>query len=350
MESMSAFNMKAFGNNKSLTPTLDSIANQSLFFTNCFSDGIHTMNGVFSIFTSLPSIPGKHMLNTTDTREYNGIATTLKNKNYHNLFFMTHDDQFDNMAGFLKSNGIQKIYSLKDYPDDKILSTLGISDDFLFEFSIPKINSASKQKKPFFATLLTTSNHNPIVIPENVGFKPKSKTKEEQIIEYADWSIAKFFKMAQGQEWFNNTIFVFVADHGAIVGNNAYEMPLSYYHIPFFIYSPNYIIPEKSTKFCGQIDVFPTLMYLLSVQYQNKTLGMDLITESRPYAYFSEREKTACIDSSFFYFKTASSEYLYHYRQNNPNNLAKQFPNRIDSMKTFVNSMIQTSQYLIKSR
>ena len=123
--------------------------------------------------------------------------------------------------------------------------------------------SASVQ--PFFATLLSISNHPPYIIPPY--FKPHSKETEEQIVEYADWSLRKFMDEASRQPWYENTIFVFLADHGKLVGSPKSDMPLTYHHIPLIIYEPGQS-PRKLEVLGGQIDVGPTILGMLGISYK----------------------------------------------------------------------------------
>ncbi len=118
------------------------------------------------------------------------------------------------------------------------MSTLGVPDDYMFEFSTPKLNDLFRDGKPFFAAYMTASDHGPLIIPEDVPFHPRSNDMQHQIVEYADWPIEQFIKLASHQEWFRNTIFVFIADHGSVTENNIYDMPLSYHHTLLIIYAP----------------------------------------------------------------------------------------------------------------
>lgn len=81
---------------------------------------------------------------------------------------MTHESQYDNMNAFYRTNGYDEIYSQEDYPADKVVNSFGVQDDFLYEYAINKLNDKSE---PFFATLLSISNHPPYVIPDK--FKPE---------------------------------------------------------------------------------------------------------------------------------------------------------------------------------
>ena len=162
MESMTAKNMKRYGNSENLTPFLDSLANLGYTFENTYSSGIHTYNGIFSTLYSYPALLHRHMLNQVELNEYDGLSWSLKDYNYSTIFFTTHDDQFDNMGGFLRANAFDLVINKSDYPREEILSTLGVPDHILFRHSIKKMKELSTQEKPFFITMLTASNHNPV--------------------------------------------------------------------------------------------------------------------------------------------------------------------------------------------
>ncbi len=201
-------------------------------------------------------------MNQVEIPKFNGIASTLKKLGYSTSYFATHDDQFDNVGGFLKGNDYEKITSKKDYPSEKIVSTLGVPDDYMFEFSIPILNKIHTKNKPFLAAFMTVSDHGPYFVPEY--FIPQQQDVKKQIVEYADWSLKKFIDLSSKQSWFDNTIFVFIADHGAVM-NPKYDMPLSYNHVPFIIYAPKLLKePKVISNYGSQIDVFPTIMSLLN--------------------------------------------------------------------------------------
>ncbi|MCX8011353.1 MAG: hypothetical protein N3A61_09385, partial [Ignavibacteria bacterium] len=127
--------------------------------------------------------------------------------------------------------------------------------------------------------------------------------------------------------------------------------PLSYNHTPFIIFSPKYLQTKSFKKFGGQIDVFPTLMSILNISYINNTMGIDLITETRPFIYFSADDKIGCINDEFFFiYETNGSEALYKYKQNDITNYRNQYKNLVDEMKKYTFSMLQTTQWLIKNK
>lgn len=351
MESMSAEKMGHFGNPNNLTRVLDSLAEISYCFDNIYSAGIHTRNGIYSTLFSYPALLRQHPMDKVIVPKFTGFPNTLAANGYQTIFFTTHDDQFDNMGGFLNSNSFHKVVSKKDYPADKVLSTLGVCDDYLFEFSVPMLNELAKDGKPFFAAYMTASDHAPYIIPDGIPFKPHSSDIQQAIVEYADWSIGKFLKLASKEKWYSNTIFVFVADHGGIVGNSVYDMPLTFNHTPLIIYSPMFRNPGIFKQVGGQIDIFPTVMGLMNIDYVNNTMGIDLLKESRPYIYFSNDEKIGCVDREYFYIYRVENgeESLFKYSSNESDNLIRQYKEKADSMKNYSVSMMQTAQWIVQN-
>ncbi|MBI2968531.1 MAG: sulfatase-like hydrolase/transferase [Bacteroidetes bacterium] len=350
MEGMSEYFRGKHGGPENLTPVLDSLTKQSLNFENIFSSGIHTYNGIYSTLFSYPALLKQHPMLKIPSRQYEGMPLSLKRNGYRTMFFIAHDDQFDNTGGFLIANGFDRIYSQKDYPGEKILSTLGVPDDYLYEFSITVFNGYHRSGQPFFAGFMTASNHDPIIIPEWADFKPNSNDKKEMIIEYCDWSLGKFIKLCSREPWYGSTIFVITADHGSGYPW-VYEMPLTYHHIPLIIHAPGLNIkPESLKNPGGQIDIFPTIMGLLNISYSNNTFGTDLLSETRPFIFFTADDKIGCADKDYFFIHLmGGSEYLYRYNFPGSGNVITDFREKADSMKRYAFSMLQAAQWKIKN-
>jgi phosphoglycerol transferase MdoB-like AlkP superfamily enzyme len=166
MESMSAAKMTRHGNQNNLTPFLDSIANQGYYFENIYTAGIHTFNGVFSTLFSFPAIYLQNPMKESTMFRYNGFGHTLRKKGYSTTYFTTHDGQFDNIEGFLRANDFENIITLADYPSEKVKTTLGVPDDYMFEFSMPLIDGLAAENKPFFVAYMTASDHGPYYLPD----------------------------------------------------------------------------------------------------------------------------------------------------------------------------------------
>lgn len=345
MESMSAELMQAFGQKKELTPFLDSLYTQSMVFTNIWSAGIHTNHGMYSTLYSFPTIMKRNAMKGSVIPHYSGLPTILQENGYQNLFFMTHESQYDNMNAFFRTNGFDEIYAEENYPKEKIANHFGVQDDFLYEYALPIFNDRAATGKPFFGVLLSISNHPPYVIPSY--FKPKSKDIEDQIVEYADWSIRRFMNEARNQPWFDNTIFVLLGDHGKLVGTPECEMPKSYNHVPFMIYGKG-ITPGEYHVPGGQIDVAPTLLGMLGISYTQVGFGIDLLKEERPCAFYTADNLIAARDSSRLYIHSPETGQEFRYTISDGKLRTTADNNSFQALKDYVFAMLQATEQLVR--
>ncbi len=346
MESMSANKMGRYGNPHGLTPFMDSLATQSLVFDSIFTSGIHTFAGIYSTLFAQPVIKRQHPLSKIDPQS--GFANTLKSHGYSTIYFTTHDDEFDNVGNFLRANGFDRIVSKNDYPAEKITGPLGVPDDYLYEHATGDLDQLAQSGKPFFAALMTGSDHGPYIIPKY--FKPKNKEATLGIVEYVDWSVQKFLHMASQRPWFANTIFIFVADHGASL-DKRYDMPLSYVHSPLIFYAPQLLgAPQQLNSLGSQVDIFPTTMGLLQLPYVNNTFGIDLFREKRPFACAFADDKFAVLNTEYMYVSRENGvTSLYHYRSGDVKDHSATRPELTQEMKTYGESIFQAAQWLRKN-
>ena len=345
MESMSAAKMKRHGSTEELTPFLDSLSHNSIYFENIYTAGKHTFNGIFSTLFSFPALYRQHSMKTNN--QYDGISTSLLKNGYSTTYFTTHDSQFDNIEGFLRSNNFQNVISQSDYPASEVKTTLGVPDDFMFRFSIPKINELSERENPFFVTFMTTSDHSPFYVPEY--FQPKAKAIESQIVQYADWSLQQFIQLASKEAWFNNTIFVFVADHGAAI-DAKYDISLNYFHTPLIIYAPEIFKGNQvHQKIGSQIDVYPTVMGLIKQKYVNNTLGIDLLNEERKFTIINDDDKVGILDTDYLCImkNNGAKLELYKYKEQDKSNYFDQEQEKALEMADYAKSNMQVHQIMI---
>ena len=348
MESMSASFMQTFGNQQHLTPTLDSLYNHSMAFTHCYSAGIHTNHGMTAALYSFPALMFRNLMKGTVTPHRDGLPTVLKHEGYRTMFFMTHEAQYDNMKAFFATNGYDDIYSQEDYPKEQVVNSFGVSDHYLFSYALNRINRQAKTGQPFFATLLTISNHPPYVIP--AWFKPKSKEKETQIVEYADHCIGDFLRQASRQEWYRNTIFVIMADHGKIVGKVTGELPESYNHIPLMIFGPG-IAEGRNNRLATQVDVMPTLMSLLGTSYTYDGFGIDQTRTERPMVFYSADNQIVARSRQLCLIYEPKTARTFCYRTAPDGTLREtRYSAEFAQLKNYVFAMIQTAQFMLKKQ
>jgi phosphoglycerol transferase MdoB-like AlkP superfamily enzyme len=290
-ESFSMYKSSMSGNPLNTTPYFKQLCDSGIFFNRCFSPTFGTARGVFAIVTGIPDV----QLSKFSTRNPEAIHQhTIINsfEDYNKFYFLGGSSDFNNFEGLIKNiHGIQ-IYQEGSFKS-KPLNVWGISDKNLF---LEAENIFAEQKKPFFAILQTADNHRPYSIPaEDSDFVRRvvdedtlhkygfESLKEFQSFCYTDYCFKTLIENAKQQSWFNNTIFVFVGDHG-VEGETSAIYPkvwnkesLSDEHVPLLFYAPELLTPQTRNEVVSQIDVLPTIAGMLHQPYSNTTLGRDLL-------------------------------------------------------------------------
>lgn len=347
MESMTVDNTGLFRPEQSLTPCLDGLMDRGLVFTECFSAGIHTYNGIYSTLYAHPALLARHTMKQTPLPEVCGLPQQLHDAGYQSAFFMTHDENYDNMQGFLLANGFDEVLGQSSFPSEETVGTWGVPDHILFDHVVAHCSDMAAQG-PFFAAVMTCSNHSPYIIPEGIPFQPQSKELSKCVVEYADWSIGHFMEQAAQQPWYHNTLFVFIADHGA-ARPSAYDVSLSYHHIPLLFYHPERIGPCRVDRLAMQLDVTSTVLAMLPVVQEPHGFGLDLLRQQRNYVYFSDDAKVCVLDGEYLYLQLVAEqkESLYHYPDTLTDNVIGRFQERAESMRDYAFGMIQQSFQMI---
>jgi len=290
-ESFSMYKSSMSGNPLNTTPYFKQLCDSGIFFNRCFSPTFGTARGVFGIVTGIPDV----QLSKFSTRNPAAIHQhTIINsfEDYNKFYFLGGNSDFNNFEGLIKNiNGV-KIYQEGSFKS-KPLNVWGISDKNLF---LEAENIFNEQKKPFFAIVQTADNHRPYSIPpEDTDFEKRvvdedtlhkygfESLQEFQSFCYTDYCFKTLIENAKKQSWFNNTIFVFVGDHG-VEGETSAMYPsawdkgsLSDEHIPLLFYAPQLLTPQTRHEIVSQIDLLPTLAGMLHQPYTNTTLGRDVL-------------------------------------------------------------------------
>ncbi|MCD8261442.1 MAG: sulfatase-like hydrolase/transferase, partial [Bacteroides sp.] len=200
---------------------------------------------------------------------------------------------------------------------------------------------------PFLSVFLTVSNHPPFIVPDE--FKDKGNDDSEAIVAYADDCIRVFMESARRESWYENTLFVFIGDHGSVHGEQTYPMALSYNHIPLVFHSSRFDdVPQIFNQYGLQINVYPSMMELLGYSYVNNSLGESLFSHKRPFSYFVSDTHMGCINEELFYLFNPDSgeEGLYQYKEKSTKNLITLYPDIAKEMKKYGTSMLIAADYI----
>ena len=276
IESMSADFMGYFGNEKGITPNLDTLFEHSLAFDCLFATGNRTVRGLEAVTACIPPSSGESLVKRPGMGPVFSTGEVLRGKGYGTTYIYGGDAYFDNMEYFFSTNGYairdKKTFGKSDITFDNIWGTC---DEDTYRVALRDFDAAAE---PFFAHIMTVSNHRPYTYPEGRIEYDGNPMSRSAAVKYTDYAIGEFIKEASSKPWFANTVFVIMADHCASSAGKT-SLPLDGYHIPAFIYSPGFIEPAHVKKVCSQIDVMPTLFNLLGFSYDSRFYGQDVLSD-----------------------------------------------------------------------
>lgn len=276
VESLSAGYMSLFGNQKILTPFLDSLAQHSLLFKNLYATGTRTVRGLEALSLSVPPTPGQSIVRRPHNEHLFTLASVFNEKGYECKYIYGGYGYFDNMNYFFSNNGYTVVDRSNINSNEIDYENIwGVADENLFTLSLREIDKTVDSGKPAFAHIMTTSNHRPFTYPEGRIDIP-SHTGRDGAVKYTDYAIGKFIHEASRKKWYANTLFVITADHCASSAGRT-DLPIKKYLIPLLIFSPAHIKPDTENRLMSQIDIAPTVLGLLNFSYSSKFYGYDLL-------------------------------------------------------------------------
>jgi phosphoglycerol transferase MdoB-like AlkP superfamily enzyme len=271
------------GNPDSYTPFLDSILNQSVYFSNGYANGRTSMDALPTILSSIPAwMDEPFILSSYSSNQFSGLPQILRKKGYETAFFHGATNGSMRFDSYCAATGIDHYYGRKEYKNEKHFDgNWGIWDHQMLNWSIDKMNEF---KKPFFSMIFTLSSHHPFSIPSE--YKSKIKMGPEPIcgtLSYVDLALQEFFDKAKKQPWYKNTLFVICADHTGPTNRPEKATLDMRYRIPIAFFDPSgKLKPQKPTVSLQQIDIYPTILDLLNIQSKYYSIGS---------SYFSKQPK-----------------------------------------------------------
>lgn len=295
LESLGASRVSAYGLPLKTTPNLDRLANEGWFFEQFYIPVSGTAKTIWASITGIPDVTRKE---TASRNPFISNQHTLINalQDYQKLYMLGGSASWANVRAVIR-NSIDDITLYEEGfwkgPD---VDTWGISDLQLFR-EADEVLAAQPKDKPFFAYIQTAGNHRPFTMPDDRGDFELDYPPEEEIakwgfrshaqynaVRFLDYNVGEFMKMAERGGYLNNTIFVFFGDHNNRITQLPHMPPiqeqlgLESHHVPHIIYAPGLLEPRVIPTTTGLADVLPTLMGLLGVEYENRTMGRDIAT------------------------------------------------------------------------
>lgn len=310
-----AANLAHHGATRGLLPNLDRLIKEGRYYENTYSTGTFTRYGIYSIVTSMPSPMHlspledgylQNMHSPYDQVQSSGRMSTI--------FLITHTPDFDNVNGFVTMQGFDRLISLPDY-NRVVNDRWGVDDHIMFDRAIKEMDAEYAAGNAFATICLTCTNHRPYNPPTVEGFNPTVSGNEERAIQYADWAMNRFIEMCKEKPWFDETLFVITADHARSMAVD-YFIPETSVHIPLLFYSPKHIEPEICSDLASQMDITPTAMSMLGIEYDNHSFGIDLTTKRRSMIPISDEYHIMVRDFNWVYITNPSQSMGYLYDLN----------------------------------
>ena len=278
VESLSGKYLQALGGDKGLTPKLDALVNDSMFFNNFYATGTRTVRGMEAITLSVPPTAGRSIVKRPDNHNMFSSGFVFRDKGYDTKFIYGGYGYFDNMNDFFQNNGFSIVDRTNFTQEEDTFHTVwGVCDEDLLNKTLKEADNSYKAKKPFMNFIMTTSNHRPYDYPNGRIDMPSHVSGRDGAVKYTDYAIGDFIQKAKSKPWFKNTVFLIVADHCSGSSGKT-EIPLDKYHIPMLVYAPEIIEPQIINKISSQIDIMPTLFSILNWSYKSKFYGNDILS------------------------------------------------------------------------
>ncbi|MGB5720382.1 MAG: LTA synthase family protein [Woeseiaceae bacterium] len=262
-----------------LTPNLDALGEQGLWFSNLYATGTRSVRGLEAIVSGFTPTPARSVVKLGKSqRHFFTLAELLGKTGYDTGFIYGGEAQFDNMRRFFMNNGFDKVIDKNDYPDPVFTGSWGVSDEDLFDRAHEEFSA--QHERPFFSLVFTSTNHSPFEYPDGrIERYDEEKHTVNNAVKYADYALGRFFAKARSSDYWDDTVFLVVADHNSrVYGSDL--IPVDRFHIPGLILGGS-IAPAEFTQVASQIDLGPTLLSLIGVAAEHPMIGHDL---TRPEA------------------------------------------------------------------
>jgi len=300
----------------SYTPFLDSLMDHSLTFTNAFANGHKSIEGIPAILSSIPTLMEDPFINSTYASNfYPSFANILNSEGYTSAFFHGGTNGTMNFDSYATQNGYSSYFGRTEYGNDGDFDgSWGIWDEPFLNYSVRKMN---EMKQPFHSAIFTLSSHHPYKIPEKYKGKfAKGHLEIHESIGYADHAIRTFFNEAKKQSWYNNTLFVLVADHSSISDHPFYRNNVGQFAIPVLFFKPDNSLKGTNSKVFQQSDILPSVLDIISYNKPFFSFGKSYTDTLNRYAVYYT-------DSRHYFINDSLVFDLINYKLNNVINYRK---------------------------
>ncbi|MBS1637453.1 MAG: LTA synthase family protein [Bacteroidetes bacterium] len=285
MESFSARYIGCLNeDHKGFSPYFDKISQEGILFTSCRSNGPRSQHGIISTVSGFPAIQGINLQRRKGVNPFETLGSILVSEGYNTQFIHNGDAGFDDMSDFFSQGGFEKIIDIKDFKTWRVKNEWGISDEDLYDKAETLI--WSHEKKPTLSVLMTVSNHAPNEVPNEFRKQHpeiNKMTKLQASFYYSDYALGKFIEHCKRNPEYKNTLFLVLADHGAIYDPD--DGDYNIFRIPALLLNTSKE-PGRFNDMCAQCDFATTILHEINYPGQFHFVGQDLFSKDfKPFAF-----------------------------------------------------------------
>jgi len=285
LESWGAKYIGAMGSPVKATPVFDRLAGEGLLFTNFYATGRRSQEAMTSLLMGVPLYSGLDIFTSgLEQNSFRGIGRIFADNGYSTVFM--HGGKvgtlglngFAGVAGFGKYIGMEDL----DLAPGEYDGAWGVYDHAMLGHVNEELR---RQQDPFFLLWFSLSSHEPFRIPEGSEQIMANESREGKMynaLHYTDSSLGEFFRQAEKEDYFKNTVFVLVADHSA--GRHLVSIRERHL-VPLLIYAPGRLQPGVVDLVGSQLDLVPTLMDVAGISGWHHALGNSLLGPGPKYAF-----------------------------------------------------------------
>jgi len=327
-------------NYRSYTPFLDSLAGEGYYFTNIYSNSIHSIEGISAVTAGMPTFQTAWVRSGYAQRKVSSLPEIARSLGYQTLFAHGATNGSMNFDGYTHQIGYQTYLGRTEFNDERYYNgSWGIDDEPFLQYFAKNIN---QMKSPFLATVFTLSSHGPYKVPEPYkNTFNKGEMPMHNVVAYTDFSLKKFFDTVKKEDWYTNTIFAIIPDHTTQEYYEYYKQKIAHYRLPIILFSPNKtLIPQGNSNVLGQqIDIFPTLVDLMGYRKPFRSWGRSLLTDKVdeiPRAFVTHTQFYQLIQGNYIYVLDLQGDVVGVYTKEDLNlthNLKEQIPHNEEMKK-----------------
>jgi phosphoglycerol transferase MdoB-like AlkP superfamily enzyme len=248
-------------------PSFTALEKEGLTFTNVYASGTRTTRGMESILHGFPPLPG---ISATERKGFDrlpALPRVFRDNGFTTVFAYGGWPDFSNFTPYWHSVGFEKTTSRYDFPDGTFETSWGVSDRDLFAHILELMDELTTHPKPVFLATLTVSNHRPFIVPRGSAPAGEHRSEERSLraaMHYADAALGWFFTQARLRGWFDDTVFVVMADHGPRIHGDSL-VPVESYRVPLLLISSPEVCARVVTETGSTSGLPATLVSLLGL-------------------------------------------------------------------------------------